>query len=793
MKTRLCRAVSGAFLLACAAASSACGSAVPGEGVGEEEAGEVALALITSCPAGYPNNGGVTRIGTAAGETLTGTAGGDCIIANAGNDIINGLGGNDYLVGGAGDDTINAGDGADIVAPETGNDTVFGGAGDDTINSLVNSGGNDILHGEAGNDYILGGNGDDQLFGEAGADLLKGNFGNDVVDGGADNDNLEGNDGNDTVTGGLGDDKVYGNEGNDTLNGNEGNDLMFGGGGLDIINGHDGVDTIRGEAGIDTISAGNGNDIVYGGPDADVIHGDANDDIIYGEDGDDQLFGDDGDDRIAGGAGVDALQGGNGNDLFDEGANGGSMVGDTGNDATIQTAVANGGPGTDACSGLSCELAEPAINCAGGCGTGRRCAREVSFCIYCQSNSECGAGKECVPTQGCRAVESNCSNNADDDADGAVDCEDRDCADSPACTESAFGFGGGVGNWHGCVKSSTGTVSCWGRNNLCQLGFNGGGATPAAAAGVTTATSVRLGSYNTCALETGGKVQCWGSSTNGALGDGGVFTGDCTKVAQNVVGLSSGVDQLTVGAGHACARTAGSVKCWGLNNTGQLGANSAQVTHNTPVSVVGLSTATQVEGGSQNTCAVLANGTVQCWGRNHRGQLGNGTTGNPSSVPVTVSGLTNVAQVAVGQDWACARTYAGTVSCWGDNAFGQVGNGTTGGTRPSPVPATISNVISIAAGAYHACAITQGGTVSCWGNNTDGQVGIGTTSASQATPIATAPAVSAVSLEMGRAFSCGKDRNKVVRCWGDNLYGQVASDLPTDHPAAVVKTGLPAL
>jgi alpha-tubulin suppressor-like RCC1 family protein len=783
----LCRElVRNVSLLAAVLGLAACGATEPGSG---EEVGEVAEALLTSCPAGYPNNGGIVIVGTAASETLNGTSGGDCILGHGGNDIINGLGGHDYLIGGAGDDTLNGGIGNDVIVPETGNDTVFGGPDPDVVNSLVNSGGNDIIHGEDGADQLFGGNGNDQIFGEAGNDQIKGFPGDDLIDGGDGNDNIEGTSGADTITGGIGDDKVYGNDGDDTLNGGVGNDFLFGGNGSDVLNGEAGIDTLRGEVGIDNINGGADNDLIYGGSEGDVIHGDAGNDVAYGEDGADQLFGDDGDDRLAGGAGVDTLQGGLGNDLFDEGGDGGSVVGDAGNDAAIQAGSVNGSVGTDACTGQSCELTEPTPNCPGGCGVGRRCAREVSFCIACQSNSECPFGTECVPTLGCRARESDCSNGADDDADGAIDCQDTDCADSPACSPN--GFGGGAGNWHGCVTSSAGGVSCWGRNNLCQLGFqSAGGSVPGAVAGITTAADVRLGSYNSCTLLDAGNVQCWGSSTTGVLGDNHVFTGDCTQTPQDVVGLA-GASQLSVGAGHACAVVGGGIQCWGTNGHGQLGANSATVVHYAPVSVVGMTTAVQVSAGSQNTCAVLSNGTVQCWGRNHRGQLGIGVTGNPSSVPVAVTGLTNVAQVAVGQDFACARTFAGTVSCWGNNAFGELGNGTLGGTSTVPVTAGISSVISIQAGASHMCAIPQGGIVSCWGLNTDGQIGIGTTSAGEATPVATAPAVSAVALERGRAFSCGKSLTGVVSCWGDNLYGQIAADAPADHSTAFVKTGLP--
>lgn len=776
------------------------------QGDGEENVGELSQELITSCPAGWPSGGGQLFVGGPGNDTFMGTPFADCMIGHGGNDTLIGNAGSDYLVGGAGDDNIFGGDGDDVIAPETGNDTVFGGDGADTINSLNNSGGNDILHGDGGNDYILGGNGNDEVYGEAGNDLLKAGPGNDLVEGGDGNDNMEGGIGDDTMNGGIGDDKVYGQDGNDTLNGDVGTDFIFGGNGDDTINGGDGGDTLRGEAGIDTINGENDNDAIYGGTEGDILHGNAGNDHLYGEDGNDQLFGDAGDDRLIGGAGLDTIQGGLGNDLVNESGGGGNVTGDAGNDAIAQTTTANGSLGTDACTGLSCELAEPPITCsvANQCGAGRRCATEVNFCIYCQSDSECAGGATCVPTLGCR-VQEDCTNAIDDDGDGAVDCTDLDCQEVTACKTTQIGFGGGPGSWHGCVKSSTGTPWCWGRNHCGQLGFNGAdGSAPAASAGVTTATDVKGGSANSCVLLATGAVQCWGSSSYGALGDAGAFTGQCTKAPQDVLaaggmsGLLTGATQLTVGASHGCALigSPGSITCWGGNTEAQLGDGTG-VNRPTPVSVLNITTALQVSGGSQNTCAVLANGTVQCWGRNHRGQLGTGSPGTTSNGnPVTVVGISNAAQVATGQDFACARTFAGGVQCWGDNQRGELGNGVVTATRiTTPVTANLgAPAVSIAAGAFHMCAILQGGAVSCWGLNADGQVGIGVISATQATPVATSPLQSAVSLEMGRDFTCAKALNGTVTCWGDNRYGQIGNtDVGTDHPTPTTKTGLPAL
>lgn len=249
---------------------------------------------------------------------------------------------------------------------------------------------------------------------------------------------------------------------------------------------------------------------------------------------------------------------------------------------------------------------------------------------------------------------------------------------------------------------------------------------------------------------TNGGIKCWGANETGQLGNG---IHGAPKKPVTVRGISETVTALSAGSTHTCVlTTGGGVKCWGALPVDVNGL---------PQGVVALSA------GYSHTCALTRTGSIHCWGDNHYGQLGDGTTTNQPT-PVAVSGLSSgVAAISSGSTHTCALTVSGGVHCWGSNGSGQLGNGADEDqATPVAVSELTSNVKAISAGEMHSCALTVSDNVLCWGANALGQLGDGT-GVNQRKPVAVKGLASNVAaLSAGWDHTCALLTSGVVQCWG---------------------------
>ena len=252
---------------------------------------------------------------------------------------------------------------------------------------------------------------------------------------------------------------------------------------------------------------------------------------------------------------------------------------------------------------------------------------------------------------------------------------------------------------------------------------------------------------------------------------------------------------LATGGSHACViaatnATESSVYCWGGNTFGNLG-NGGTVHSPLPQRVTGLPNGqiAQLTAGAAHTCALQVNGGLYCWGFNASGQLGDGTT-TMRTAPVLVSNsVGRYNSVAAGGVHTCGRLANGGVECWGDNVVGQIGDGTT--TRRLTPTAVLSSGISLSelgAGAQHTCAVGADSELYCWGRGDRGQLGIG--SAPQNASFSRVSRPAGVTLRTpvgGENFTCAMGSNDRVYCWGENNVGQLGDGTTTGRltPVAV--------
>ena len=333
-----------------------------------------------------------------------------------------------------------------------------------------------------------------------------------------------------------------------------------------------------------------------------------------------------------------------------------------------------------------------------------------------------------------------------------------------------------TGTAHSCGVTSTGGLRCWGDNRSGQLG-DGTSISGSIAADVTGLSSgvvsVVVGSAHTCALSTDGVVKCWGLNKYGQLGDG---SSTSRSTPTDVTGLSSGIVAIAAGFQSTCALTTmGAVKCWGLNDYLRWGSSGSMVV-SAPMNVNFFgSGVVAIAAGAVHTCAVTAVGGVSCVGDNRNGQLGNGVATPGIGLTADVLDLSSgVVSITAGGNHTCALTTAGGVKCWGYNGNGQLGDGSTANrTTPVDVSGLASEVAAISAGADHTCALSAVGAVNCWGYNGAGQIGDGTTTGRLIPTTVSGLGSGVASISAGSTNTCALTTTGVVKCWGNNDYGQL--------------------
>jgi alpha-tubulin suppressor-like RCC1 family protein len=340
----------------------------------------------------------------------------------------------------------------------------------------------------------------------------------------------------------------------------------------------------------------------------------------------------------------------------------------------------------------------------------------------------------------------------------------------------------GLGLLHSCAVTPGGRAACWGSNAWGKLG-NGtifANATPQLVVSDAPLAAVTGGSDHTCGLTQDGAAWCWGANWSAQLGTG---SQDLER-HPTATPVSGGLrfTLLTIGDRHTCGLTAdGALYCWGANLWGQLGTTAPQdfcpvaseLCGTEPLPVASSATFTAASAGREHTCAVTDAGDAYCWGRNHVGQLGDGTTLDRAT-PVLVAGGLTFAAVAAGEQHTCGITSDGSAYCWGLGSRGRLGNDSV---ASSTVPVAVSGGIrfaSITAGDEHACGIDPDGTAYCWGSNSNGQLGDGTGD-SRSVPVAVAGGLSFASLSGGLAHTCGFATGGLLYCWGGNASGQLGT------------------
>jgi alpha-tubulin suppressor-like RCC1 family protein len=329
-----------------------------------------------------------------------------------------------------------------------------------------------------------------------------------------------------------------------------------------------------------------------------------------------------------------------------------------------------------------------------------------------------------------------------------------------------------------------GSVAAWGSNDYGQLGDGTTHSRPTAAvvAGLFNITQISGGYGHMLAVDRNGRVWSWGNNEFGQLGNGTSSTIHGSNPTPVPVPDLTGITQVAAGSDYSLALAAdGTVWAWGINSTGELG-DGTKLDKDSPEKLPGLTGITQIASSGGTGYAVGAGGTVLAWGSNASGMLGNGTSGGFTLTPAPVPGLTGITQISSSSVVTLALAGAsGTVRAWGDNDFGELGDGTTT-SHYAPEQLALTGVTQVSAGVGAAAAVLANGTLLTWGQNNVGDLGIGTHDAASHLSPAPVPALTGVTrVSLGNAYglAIGQPAPRVP-----DLRGGSPAEASTDLQAA---------
>jgi len=319
-----------------------------------------------------------------------------------------------------------------------------------------------------------------------------------------------------------------------------------------------------------------------------------------------------------------------------------------------------------------------------------------------------------------------------------------------------------------CARSTENEVWCWG---VGALSGSTRDLTPTRVVGIGDARQIAIGWYGRMVLRASGRVFAWGH---------GYFDGSTAKTVAEPEELILAPKAAAIAQGadfHCVLSTDESVWCWGDNQSNEIGVPRVVPYEQKPIRIASVTGAKSVVAGGGHACALIAGGTVSCWGNNSDGQLGD--PAHASFAPRTIPAMHDVIEVAAGDKHTCVLLGDRSVWCWGRNSYGEVGDGTME-LRDHPVLVKgLDDARHIAAGGVQTCAIRADDSVVCWGGAAPSTAPGAPPPLGRTTPTPIAGLGATKQVVVGYAGGCALSTSGRVLCWGANSFGQLGDGSTT--------------